>query len=65
MDLDFIPIGPEEYDFAIPVKYLELPIVKNFLDILCSEAFRKRVEEMGGYRFRQTGKIIYINGESE
>ena len=58
MDLDFIPIGPEEYDFAIPVKYLELPIVKNFLDILCSEAFRKRVEEMGGYRFRQTGKIV-------
>jgi putative molybdopterin biosynthesis protein len=31
MDLDFIPIANEEYDIAIPVEYLELEGVKQFI----------------------------------
>lgn len=60
MDLDFIPVGKEEYDFAIPVDYLEMPAVKQFIDVLKSEAFQERVKELGGYGFENCGEIIYI-----
>lgn len=60
MKLDFVPVGPEEYDFAVPVRFLELPHVQKFLEVLKSREFEKRLEELGGYSTRQTGKIIYI-----
>lgn len=49
MDLDFIPIGFEEYDFAIPEKYLETDMIKHFIQILRSEEFEKILKELGGY----------------
>lgn len=60
MNLDFVPVGVEEYDFAVPVRFLELPHVKHFLAVLTSEEFKKRVEALGGYSTRQTGKILYL-----
>lgn len=60
MNLDFIPVGPEEYDFAVPVRFLELPHVQHFLEVLTSREFAERVEKLGGYSLRQTGKIVYI-----
>ena len=60
MDLDFIAVGPEEYDFAIPQKYLELPNVKAFIGILRSDDFRRRVEELGGYGLVETGETIML-----
>lgn len=60
MNLDFIPVGPEEYDFAIPVRFLELPYVKHFLEVLKSEEFRTRVEALGGYSTRQIGTVLYL-----
>ena len=62
MHLDFVEVGPEEYDFAIPVRFLKLPQVQDFLQLLHDPEFRKRVLALGGYAFRQTGKIIYVNG---
>lgn len=59
MGLDFIPIGPEEYDFAIPVRFLSLPHVQCFLEVLKSEAFKERVMKLGGYALRRTGEIVY------
>ena len=60
MDLDFIPVADEEYDFAIPTEFLELPHVKAFLDVLTGEEFRCRVEKLGGYTFLRTGERIEI-----
>lgn len=60
MDLDFIEVGSEEYDFAVPSKYLELPHVKAFIEILGSCEFRERVSELGGYSTDGAGKIIMI-----
>lgn len=59
MGLDFIPIGPEEYDFAIPVRFLSLSHVQCFLEVLKSEAFKERVMKLGGYALRRTGEIVY------
>ena len=60
MNLDFIEVGPEEYDFAVPVRFLALPHVQRFLEILKSEEFAKRLEKLGGYSLRQTGTVLYL-----
>lgn len=61
MGLDFIPVGSEEYDFAIPVKFLQLPHIQRFIDILKSDEFKLRLEELGGYELTKTGQIVYID----
>lgn len=49
MGLDFISIGFEEYDFAIPEKYLETDGIKSFLEVLKSPEFERILKELGGY----------------
>lgn len=49
MGLDFIPIGFEEYDFAIPEQFMETEMIRAFLEVLQSEGFKKLLEELGGY----------------
>lgn len=61
MDLDFIPIKDEEYDFAIPVEFLELPHLKAFIGVLKSVEFKEKVSKMGGYNTGKSGTIEFIN----
>lgn len=56
MDLDFIEVGPEEYDFVIPEDFLGLPHIRAFIDILQSGAFRDRLEQLGGYSCEGAGE---------
>ncbi len=63
MNLDFIPVGNEEYDFAIPVKFLDLPHVQKFISVLKSEQFKAKVEALGGYSVDNIGKIVYVDEE--
>lgn len=60
MGLDFIEIAPEEYDFAIPVKFLELPHIKAFLQILQSAEFHDRLAQLGGYDAGRSGEVILL-----
>lgn len=60
MNLDFIPVGTEEYDFAVMREYLELPHIKAFIEILKSRKFRSRLEELGGYSYERAGEIEII-----
>jgi putative molybdopterin biosynthesis protein len=60
MNLDFIPVGNEEYDFAVPVSYLKLPMVELFIDMLKSEEFAKELELLGGYTLESAGEIVHI-----
>lgn len=60
MNLDFIEAGVEEYDFAIRKESLELPQVKAFLELLKSEKFHRKLDEMGGYGYSQAGRIVEI-----
>lgn len=61
MQLDFVEIGQEEYDFAIPVKYLELPEIVAFINVIKSEEFHKRLDEIGGYEYTQSGTIEWVS----
>jgi len=63
MDLGFIPLGEEEYDFAVLSHFLELKEMKYFLDILKSPAFHLRLEELGGYTWDKAGEISKIGNE--
>lgn len=60
MGLDFIPVGLEQYDFAIPQEYLELEYVKAFITILKSDDFKEKLVELGGYTDNNIGDIIFI-----
>lgn len=60
MNLDFIEVGVEEYDFAVPRKFLDLPIIKAFIEILKSEEFHNKLDEMGGYGYKNSGKIVFV-----
>ena len=48
-DLDFIPICNETYEFLCGTENKDNPMVKAFLDVLYSDEFKARLQEMGGY----------------
>jgi putative molybdopterin biosynthesis protein len=54
--LDFIPVCEEQYDFIIPERFAEMDIVKHFIAILKSEAFKAELERLGGYRTDNSGQ---------
>lgn len=60
LDLDFIDVAFEEYDFVTYASYLELSFVQEFLKVLKSEKFSKKLEELGGYSCEETGEMIYL-----
>lgn len=61
MGLDFIPVGEEEYDFAIEKKHLELKEIQVFIEALRSPEFRQKAEEAGGYDLSRTGEICLLS----
>jgi len=60
LDLDFIPLGNEQYDFALYPRFIELPQFKLFLETLKSPDFRRRLEALGGYTAEHCGEIEEI-----
>lgn len=65
MNLDFVEVGQEEYDFAVPEKYLELPYIQAFIQILKSEEFHEKLQELGGYTWEKAGEIVRIDRNSQ
>lgn len=61
MNLDFIPVGNEEYDFAVPISYLKMPMIELFIQMLKSEEFAKELELLGGYSLESSGEVVHIN----
>ena len=64
MDLDFISIGDdgnEEYDFAVPAEFLELPHIRAFIDMLKSPDFQRKLEKLGGYTTECCGEVVHVD----
>jgi len=59
LNLDFIPIGKEQYDLVIPEEFVKERKIKEILDFIRSDDFRKRVEALGGYDARNSGKLYF------
>lgn len=60
LDLDFIDVAYEDYDFLLPYELLEDERVKEFIRTLKSQEFKEKVEALGGYGFENIGEIIMV-----
>ncbi|MDK2879091.1 MAG: molybdopterin molybdotransferase [Thermoanaerobacteraceae bacterium] len=60
LNLDFIPISPEEYDLVIPEEFYHLDSVKKMLQVINTDEFKQKVEALGGYDTRDTGKVTIV-----
>ena len=49
MDLDFIYIGDEDYDFAVKKDFMESETMQSFVKALRSKEIAEILEELGGY----------------
>ena len=58
--LDFVPICIEEYDLIIPDHAWDTPHTQAMLEVLRSDAFKAKLEAMGGYTLDAPGEIIEI-----
>lgn len=60
MGLDFIPLGNEEYDFAVPEEYLDMEIIRTFLETIRSREFLNELDKLGGYGYSNIGNLYII-----
>ena len=57
--LSFIPITHESFDMILDRSTFFEKGVQAFIEILNSQDFRNRVERLGSYDFKNSGKILY------
>ena len=55
--LGFVPVCEEQYDLLVPDYAWETPMVQALLEVLRSDAFRERMEQLGGYRVENPGHV--------
>lgn len=58
LNLDFIPLERERFDFIVPGELWETPAIGKVMDILNDAAFRDAVEALGGYNTALTGQVM-------
>ncbi len=58
LSLDFLPVARERYDLIIPRVHLADPKVQAVLTVIGTNEFKTRVESLGGYETRLTGRIM-------
>lgn len=61
LHLDFIPVVTESYDLVIPANVFDTDNIRLLLDIIRSNVFKSRVEQLGGYHMEKTGDILWTN----
>ncbi|NGQ95870.1 molybdopterin biosynthesis protein [Brevibacillus sp. SYP-B805] len=68
LGLDFVPVAEERFDLLMSRSFFLGREGQELLRIIRSDAFRQRVESLGGYSCRDSGTVIYdssiMQGES-
>ena len=59
LGLPFIPITQESFDMILDQSTFFEKGIQAFIEILNSQEFRNRVERLGSYDFKNSGKILY------
>ena len=59
LNLDFIPVVTEQYDLIVPEAYYESDNIQILLSVIRSQAFKDRVDALGGYHTERTGELVY------
>jgi putative molybdopterin biosynthesis protein len=60
--LDFIPLMEEEYDLLVTREFSENSQFALLMELLASSQFASRLDELGGYNTKDSGKIKYVSG---
>ena len=58
LDLDFIPIGEEQYDLIIPKEFYSLPNIQALLSVMAHSDFATSIIRYGGYTCNKSGQIL-------
>jgi putative molybdopterin biosynthesis protein len=59
LGLPFIPIAQESFDMILEQKTFFHKGIQAFIEVLNSREFRQKVEPLGAYDFKDSGKIVY------
>ncbi len=59
LGLPFLPIIRESFDMLLDQSTFFEKGVQAFIEVLNSQAFRKRVDGLGSYDFKNSGKVLY------
>ena len=59
LGLPFIPITQESFDMILDQSTFFEKGIQAFIEILNSQEFRNRVERLGSYNFKNSGKVLY------
>lgn len=59
MDLQFLPLSQERFDMILAKDTFFQPPVQAFIETIQSDAFKKRVEKIGHYSFKDSGRILH------
>ena len=59
LGLPFIPITQENFDMILDQSTFFEKGIQAFIEILNSQEFRTRVERLGSYDFKNSGKVVY------
>lgn len=59
LDLDFVSVGWERYDFILPTEHENHRGIGLILDLLEEADFRRALAAQAGYDIRETGKLQY------
>ncbi len=62
LELDFIPVGDEQYDLLMLRPFYESSAGATLLAVVRSEGFRRAMHSLGGYDTGETGEILYEQG---
>jgi putative molybdopterin biosynthesis protein len=57
LDLDFVPVGREQYDLIIPSSLLEDECIQVVLETIQAKDFRERIIALGGYDPSRSGEF--------
>lgn len=58
--LDFIPLMEEEYDVVVTKEFSQDPRFSLLMELLTSLEFAARLDDLGGYNTKDSGKIKYV-----
>lgn len=59
LELDFVPVGQEQYDLLFLRSFFESERGEKILEVIRSDGFKKAMEALGGYEARSTGEVLY------
>jgi len=57
--LDFIPLAEEDYDLLVTKEFTEDKRFQFLMDMINSNEFRQRLEQLGGYNTKETGRVKF------